>query len=785
MLRNTKLFSASSENHGNMWYITNNKTQHVYYLVSQSIGHTVGRTGTDLIITGDDSISRNHAMLQPHKNVLHLTDTGSRYGSYVNDNIAKTVPISKDQPTALKAGDTVRFGRCGSVWTVGKADFRCLTSTLAMDEALKVVLQKIGAELVSTYTAGLTHLIMPTITVTTKFLQCLIGQVPIVEPEFFHTIDRDCIGQGKALPSVNDFVPTCTESYIRNERQLFHPNPVRSNLFKGKEFIFLNTAQYGQFESIVKLAGGVCLSAQQEKIAKGRFLKPNVITIKLKTTGSSQSQSQSLDTLSQYIASRGRRMVPDLEIGLALMFCSTEKYCNPEYNFAFNVEECFSSGEGGETLAKNTEQQTEGTDTKISNVAEMHTIPETEPHTEPKREVLAKGKKPTAGSSKANNVSTRSISSFLVPKVVIPPIPSVPEERRKSKRMQEAAKDKEQTDEFEDCSLPKRSRKDETPVESVSYSPIVVDSKLAESSEREASELIVPETQPTPDSALSQALQARGFRAVTRNSMDTGGKEATKTRRAANLHHKLDDEDMFNFDEIAPRKKQRIEKVNEKPASNGASTSQARRTNRPNATDGQENLFCFDEIPTTQQRRTANQRQAKQTVSPDALNNNVSNGSTHSSDASLSRVAGVQNRSNSNDLTANSYRAFIKPVQPSAIGWLSSTMCGLKVADEQDNVFSEMKIKSEPLDETDDPYGAMQKDCKQWIKSMENAFPVREISMKLVAHRPVDVSGQEVPCVASDGGKNFKAFVKKRNYPTQQLVLSTKSVCVRDENQCA
>ncbi|XP_050068829.1 nibrin [Anopheles maculipalpis] len=764
-----------------MWYITNNKTQHVHYLVSQSIGHTVGRTGTDLIITGDDSISRNHAILQPHNNVLHLTDTGSRYGSYVNDNIAKTVPIARDQPTALKPGDTVRFGRCGSVWTVGKVDFRCLTSTLEMDDALKVVLQKIGVELVSSYTAGLTHLIMPTITVTTKFLQCLVGQVPIVKPDFFHTIDRDCIGQGKALPAVKNFVPTCAEKFFKIEQQLFHPNPLRSNLFAGKEFIFLNTGQYNQFENIVKLAGGVCLSAQREKIAKGRFLKPNVITIRLDTDGTSQSQSQSLDKLSQYITSSGRRMVPDMEIGLALMFCSTEKYCNPEYKFAFNVEECTSSGTGGEMLAESTEEQTGSTEVKSVNVLELHTIPETEPHTEPKNgEVLTN--KPTVGSRRGKTISAHPISSFLVPKDVIRPVPSVPEERRKSKRIQEATKDEKQTDDLEACSLPKRSRKEETPIESVSYSPTVESSKQVES-DREGSELIVPETQPTPDSVLSQALQARGFRAVKRDAMETGcggKKSSAKIRRAAYLHHTLDDEDMFNFDEIAPRKKARIEKGKEQSAPYATSTSQTRRNKNSNGAVEQENLFCFDEIPTALQRRGK-----QQTVSPDALNNNVSKSSTLSSDrTSLFRAVGVQNRIN--DSTAPSYREFIKPVQPSSIGWLSSTMCGLKVTDGEENSFSELKIKSEPLDEADDPYGdAMQKDCKQWIKSMANAFPVREISMKLVAHRPVDVSGQEVPCVTFDGGKNFKAFVKKRNYPQQQLVLLTKSVCVRDENQCA
>ncbi|XP_049286943.1 nibrin [Anopheles funestus] len=771
-----------------MWYLTNNKTQHVYYLVTQSAGHTVGRTGTDLIITGDDSISRNHAMLQPTKHVLNLTDTGSRYGSYVNENIAKTVAISRDQATPLQAGDTIRFGRCGSIWQVGKVDFRCLTSTLIMDEKLKTILQKIGAELVPNYTAGLTHLIMPTITITTKFLQCLVGQVPIVQPEYFQTIDRDCIGQGKALPAVKDFLPTCTEPYIRNEPQLFCRNPARSDLFKGKEFIFLNTAQLGQFENIVKLAGGVCLCAQREKIAKSRFLKPNVITIKLKSCGSSQSQS--FDTLSQYLTSRGRRMVPDLEIGLALIFCSTEKYCNPEYNFAFNIEEHHNSMESGEMLAKNTEQQTENTDAKGTNVAEVNTIPETEPpQTESKQQNTIASNQTT--NSNVKSMATRSTASFLVPKAVSPK-GTVPVERRKSKRMQEALTDKSETVDHEVGSLPKRPRRTDTPMESVSYSP-VVDSKLTES-EREGSELHIPETQPSSSSGLSQALEARGFRGVNRHSMEVGSnrvdKQPAKNRCAVNLNQNLDDDDLLIFDDLAPPKKPRMEKTNDTASTlKNSSTSSTTRSsqvvrNNKNTPVEEENLFSFDELPTRQQGRTASQRKAsKTTATLDTVNNNVSKSPTVSPDASLSRPVGVQNRSTSNDSTLHSHREFIKPIQLSTNGWLSSTLCGLKKVDEGDveKSFNEMKIKSEPLDDADDPYG-LQKDCKKWNKSMENAIPVREVSMKLVAHRPIDVSGQEVSCIAPDGGKNFKAFVKKRNYPVQRIILSTKSVCIQREN---
>uniref|UniRef100_A0A182PE38 FHA domain-containing protein n=1 Tax=Anopheles epiroticus TaxID=199890 RepID=A0A182PE38_9DIPT len=757
----------------------------VYYLVSNTPCHTVGRAGTDLMITGDDSISRNHAMLQPHKDVLKLTDTASRYGSYVNDNINRTVPISKEHPTELKPGDLIRFGRCDSIWTVGKATFRCLTSTLVMDDQLKVTLKKLGAELVPIYTPGLTHLIMPTITVTTKLLHCLVGQVPIVKPDYFHTIERECIGKGKALPSTKDFIPTCSETYIRSEQRNFQPNASRSKLFRGKEFIFLNTAQYNQYENIVKLAGGVCLDAQRDRIAKSRFLNPNVITVKLNLSDSSQSQSQLFDKLSQYIASRGRRIIPDPEIGLAIIHCSTEKYCNPDYSFAFNVEECYSSAStGGETLAKNTEQQTEHLeqDVKRSNGVEINTIPETEPLTEQKAGAVTENKPPPNRNNR--NVSMGSTASFLVPNAL--PITTVPEERRKSKRMQEVEQNRSETNDVDEAcrnTVTKRSRRDKSPPKSVCRTS-QIDSKLSTEPERNESEINVPETQPTPNPVPSQALQARGFIVVNRDSTEPDtrapGKDTSK-RRAANLHHKLDDEVMFDFDEIIPRKKGRVDKGSEKPT-----TSVTVTRNRRNVPAEQEDPFCFEEIPTKQQRRVAAAANQHRKDNDTQLNAKAQPSSTPSNASSSRLTVGIQNKSNSgNDSTIGWYKEFIKPIQPSSLGWLSSTMCGLKLTEHcGEQTFDSVKIKSEPLDEIDDPYG-LQKDCKKWNKSMENAFAVREVNIKLVSHRPIDVSGQEVSCVALDGGKNFKAFIKKRNYPVQQLVMPTKSVCVRDENQCA
>uniref|UniRef100_A0A182N5B4 FHA domain-containing protein n=1 Tax=Anopheles dirus TaxID=7168 RepID=A0A182N5B4_9DIPT len=777
--------------------------ENVYYLVPQPMGHTVGRTGTDMIITGDDSISRNHAMLQPVKDVLKLTDTASRYGSYVNDSIAKNAPISKDLPTDLTVGDRVRFGRCGSIWTVGRVRFRCLTSTLVMTPQLKTLLEKLGVELLPSYTSTLTHLIMPSITFTTKFLQCLVGQVPIVTPDFFNAIDSDCIGQGKALPMVEEFLPVCTESHIRNMQQFFHPNSTRRDLFRGKEFIFLSNTQFVQFEEIVKLAGGVCLCAQRERIGKSRFLKPNVITIKLKEA--SASQSQTFDSLSQYISARGRRMVPDPEIGLAIMYSSMEKYCNPDYSFAFNVEECNEQPSTDcEMLATNTVPQTESSsNVKTNTSAEMHTIPETEHCTERKpAQTKHAATSPASSKLTAANSCTPYGSSFVKPSAVPTPV-SVPEERRKSKRLQEEATSAEQTGVGSDSGMAKRTRRNAPPTESasdsslsltvpeqrraskrmqtlesateetatsegtsiqakrarchvspsesVSYSP-AVDSKKGTESEQNQIELpgadgieaTIPETQPTFDTASSQALQAHGFRAVNRDPPEPAGK--SKARRAANLQLAPEDDDAFNFDEIVPVKKSRTQKANKsipKPTDM-----------RPVA--ARDDLFCFEDISVSQQRRTKD-------TGIRTESNQTSTTADASATTSLSPAVVTEETSTfGKRLTADSilhdYWEFIKPkeLDTSRADWRSSTMCGLKQEDAKEHSPSDVTIKTEPMEEVD----GLDADSKGWLLHLSSVLQVLDINIKPVAHRPTDANGEELACVTSDGRRNYKAFTK-------------------------
>uniref|UniRef100_A0A182IUY8 Uncharacterized protein n=1 Tax=Anopheles atroparvus TaxID=41427 RepID=A0A182IUY8_ANOAO len=547
-----------------MWYLTNKRTGHVYYLIAQPAGHTVGRVNTDLVIQNDDSISRQHALVQPDKDVLKLTDTGSRYGTYVNGNIAKILRISKDQPTELAAGDTVQFGRCGSLWTVGRVNFRCLTSTLAMSNELKAVLQKLRAELLPTYAVGLSHLIMPRI--------------------------------------------TCQ-----------------------------------QYEDIVKLAGGVCLCVQREKITKTRFVKPTVVTIKLKEFAASQSQSQSLDFLDKQFTARSLRMIPEVEIGLAVLYASTERYCNPAYNFAFNVEVCAEPEPIAteDILAKNS-MNSEDTNPRKKIRMEMNTIPETEPSTERFQAVIQ-----------------------------------------------------------------------------------------------------------NPEVSIARTTATNKSRAESR-------------RRANVLLQAQDDDDLFNFEGIVPRRKPKTAC----PSVTNVLPTDSEKTSNEDADD----LFSLDENLPSQRRRGTNRRvpnaRPLATAAP-----------TEGNDRNSKDTPDTQKSGSSNHSLSARFREFMKPIEKSTAAWMSSTMCALKLKSTDDDQSPSVKVKQEPLDSVD----GMADEDNRWIAEMSNIFQVQEKSVNLVAHLPPSretAVGHERSCTLPDGVRNFKAFVKIRNYQAPQTSVGRNAMKV-------
>jgi DNA segregation ATPase FtsK/SpoIIIE, S-DNA-T family len=70
---------------------------------------TIGREGCDVNL-GDPEVSRRHAAISAADGGAHvIEDLGSRNGTWVNDHRI-------DEPTVIRAGDTVRLGN--TVWVV-------------------------------------------------------------------------------------------------------------------------------------------------------------------------------------------------------------------------------------------------------------------------------------------------------------------------------------------------------------------------------------------------------------------------------------------------------------------------------------------------------------------------------------------------------------------------------------------------------------------------------------------------------------------------------------------
>lgn len=301
----------------------------------------------------DTSISRTHAYLYPAKDHIKIVDNNSKYGSYLLNEDGSEQKIV--EPEDLIEGQKIHFGKLDNIWIFSKVEFKTTTSTISTPDKKELLktLNLIGGSILPQWTDECTHVTMPTLSVTIKVLQALVSFRPIVRPDYWKILIQ-CIQNKEPLPNCENYIPIIIEQDLNKDVELYKKNPIRSTLFAGKNFIFILTKDLNSYKNIIKSAGGTCESLQNSKIPTGIFFKKNVIVIRPSNNlPPNESQcSQGIDKIEQKLKEKNLRCIPEIEIGLAILHCSLEKYCNPETIFEIYFNPIKYSEK--EILARNT-----------------------------------------------------------------------------------------------------------------------------------------------------------------------------------------------------------------------------------------------------------------------------------------------------------------------------------------------------------------------------------------------------------------------------------------------
>ncbi|KAM9783295.1 nibrin [Neosynchiropus ocellatus] len=298
-----------------------------HYLL-HSKEYVVGRKNCEILLPNDQSISRVHARFTAAEQTLTVRDA-SKYGTFVNNQ-----RLSENTAMSLKSGDSVTFGVFHSKFSVDhQLPVVCSSCVDGAGKAsLTQALQSLGGKLVNSWSPDCTHLVMPAVKVTIKTIAALLSCRPIVKPEYFSELCT-AAQQHLAPPSVERFLPEIDEPSLSAEDVNLAPLPARKHLFAGKTFLFLSGKQLKRLGAAVSCGGGSSRLLDEGSLPVNLLESPQSCVIDL-SSGSSQtllpsSTAEWEKSVKNVVQRKGLRLITESEIGLAAIFASCDKYCNP------------------------------------------------------------------------------------------------------------------------------------------------------------------------------------------------------------------------------------------------------------------------------------------------------------------------------------------------------------------------------------------------------------------------------------------------------------------------
>ncbi|XP_057647060.1 nibrin isoform X2 [Chionomys nivalis] len=239
-------------------------------------------------------------------------------------------------PCTLKTGDRVTFGVFESKFRVEYEPLVVCSSCLDIPgktDLNQAVLQ-LGGLTTNSWTEECTHLVMASVKVTIKTICALICGRPIVKPEYFSEFLK-AVESKKQPPEIESFYPPIDEPAIGSKSVDLSGRQERKQIFKGKTFVFLNAKQHKKLSSAVVFGGGEArLMAEENEEEESFFSAPGTCVVDIGITNTqiiiTDSQKKWVHLVMDVLQRHGLRPIPEAEIGLAVIFMTTENYCNPQ-----------------------------------------------------------------------------------------------------------------------------------------------------------------------------------------------------------------------------------------------------------------------------------------------------------------------------------------------------------------------------------------------------------------------------------------------------------------------
>ncbi|KAI9554004.1 hypothetical protein GHT06_019276 [Daphnia sinensis] len=323
-----------------MWFIQRKSDGQTVYLLNKE--YVVGRRKCTIEVSDDLSVSRQHLKLSvdysPLTQVsgqptLKIMDLGSTYGVFINPSAANPGKVEPKTWVNLEADSSFHFG-VKNEWIVKWKNISVVCSALGSTERrrLNKELTMLGAESLSEWQHGITHLVTDKIMLTQKVLDSLLAAIPIVVVDFFEKwvslLEQDPYSP---IPDVTEYTPQIGPALGQFGKQSFIPKEERKSLFLGKTFIFASSSELKSSMAIAaKKAGGNITSDYEAFNTEGIVL--------MECANSPPDYTRLLTSLS----SRGERPIPQSEIGLAILSCSVEIYCNPRARLTSEHSQSYS-----------------------------------------------------------------------------------------------------------------------------------------------------------------------------------------------------------------------------------------------------------------------------------------------------------------------------------------------------------------------------------------------------------------------------------------------------------